>query len=189
VPKANVVGAVGQGWTVAKHLLEFERGGSAYGPDLQVQLARLRAALADGRDHPGARRLDDAPFVARLAEIQMRVDVLERLELRMMSPAAGAPAEGLGASAMKVLGTELGQEVANLVMHAAGVRGLAYQPHAVTPAGDIAPQMASDGGPVSGAPWQALAALRMMNACLPPIFSGSNEIQRNIMARAILGPE
>ncbi len=88
VPKTNVVGAVGAGWGVAKYLLEFERGGTAYGPKLLARLDGLRRAARE----LGA---DIAPQLAR-AEIACRA--LEAAELRLMaelSPWRHAGAESL----------------------------------------------------------------------------------------------
>ncbi|MFS2109247.1 acyl-CoA dehydrogenase family protein [Sphingomonas sp. Sphisp140] len=176
-PRANVLGEVDAGWSVAKYLLEFERGGS-YAPALQVRVSEIEAAAGE--------RLDDPLFAARLAELRIRIDVLEMMELRLLSASEGASVGAL-ASMMKILGTELAQDLAALHLEAAGAEGLAYQPHAVMPGGAVPAYAAPADGYATGAPWQALAPLRYLNERAGSIYAGSNEIQRNILAKAVLG--
>ncbi|MDQ0249661.1 alkylation response protein AidB-like acyl-CoA dehydrogenase [Sphingomonas kyeonggiensis] len=176
-PRANVLGEVDAGWSVAKYLLEFERGGS-YAPALQVRVGEIDASVRD--------RLDDPLFATRLAELRIRIDVLEMMELRLLSASEGASV-GVLASMMKILGTELAQDLAALHLEAAGAEGLAYQPHAVMPGGAVPAHAAPADGYAAGAPWQALAPLRYLNERAGSIYAGSNEIQRNILAKAVLG--
>jgi len=176
-PRANALGEVDAGWSVAKYLLEFERGGS-YAPALQVRVGEIEAAAGE--------RFDDPVFAARLAELRIRIDVLEMMELRLLSASEGASVGAL-ASMMKILGTELAQDVAALHLEAAGAEGLAYQPHAVMPGGAVPAHAAPADGYATGAPWQALAPLRYLNERAGSIYAGSNEIQRNILAKAVLG--
>lgn len=176
-PRANVLGDVDAGWSVAKYLLEFERGGS-YAPALQVRVGEIEAAAGE--------RFDDPVFAARLAELRIRIDVLEMMELRLLSASEGASVGAL-ASMMKILGTELAQDVAALHLEAAGAEGLAYQPHVVMPGGAIPAHAAPADGYATGATWQALAPLRYLNERAGSIYAGSNEIQRNILAKAVLG--
>jgi len=172
-----VLGEVDAGWSVAKYLLEFERGGS-YAPALQVRVSEIEAAAGE--------RLDDPLFAARLAELRIRIDVLEMMELRLLSASAGASVGAL-ASMMKILGTELAQDLAALHLETAGAEGLAYQPHVVMPGGAIPAYTVPANGYAAGAPWQALAPLRYLNERAGSIYAGSNEIQRNILAKAVLG--
>jgi len=176
-PRANALGEVDAGWSVAKYLLEFERGGS-YAPALQVRVGEIEAAAGE--------RFDDPIFAARLAELRIRIDVLEIMELRLLSASEGASVGAL-ASMMKILGTELAQDVAALHLEAAGAGGLAYQPHVVMPGGAVPAHAVPADGYATGAPWQALAPLRYLNERAGSIYAGSNEIQRNILAKAVLG--
>uniref|UniRef100_UPI000A0186B9 acyl-CoA dehydrogenase family protein n=1 Tax=Henriciella aquimarina TaxID=545261 RepID=UPI000A0186B9 len=94
VPKSNVIGEVDKGWTVAKYLLEFERGGSSYGPRLLQRLAALRGTARDlGALEPG--------IEARLTSAEMRASALEAAELMMMSELSNGGTPGLKASMMK----------------------------------------------------------------------------------------
>lgn len=186
VPKANVLGSIGQGWTVAKYLLEFERGGSASAPELQVRLADLITAASKQPTDEGGVLLDDPAFSAKLAAAQIRLDVLEMLEFRLLSTVAQGQSVGTASSMMKVLATELAQHITELVLEAAGTQGLVFQPHATMPGGAIPGYVAPTDGYVCGEPWQAVAPLRYLNERAGSIYAGSNEVQRNIMAKAVL---
>jgi alkylation response protein AidB-like acyl-CoA dehydrogenase len=187
VPKKNVVGRIGQGWTVAKYLLEFERGGHAYAPSLAVRLNRIRAMAAAERLGDGARLIDDAAFAARIAAADVEIRALEFLEHRVISALSHGGTPGAQASIMKTRGTEISQALTELAIEAVGAYGAPFQPHATKP-----------GGPVPGWPKPAYNdhvgpdhALPVMSKYLNDragsIYAGSNEIQRNIMAKAVLG--
>jgi alkylation response protein AidB-like acyl-CoA dehydrogenase len=185
VPRSNVVGEVGQGWTVAKYLLEFERGGVAYAPGLEARLNEIRA-FADSVPGSTARRLlDDPLFAAKLAAAAIRISALGVYELQVMSALAAGGSPGTAASVMKIVGTELQQHVTELALEAAGIYGRAYQPQAGCAGGRVSRPAPTGArvGPVDA----ALAPLRYLNERAASIYAGSNEIQRNILAKAALG--
>ncbi|OBI75836.1 acyl-CoA dehydrogenase family protein [Mycobacterium sp. E740] len=187
VPKANVLGEIDDGWTVAKYLLEFERGGGASSPALQV-MAQEIATVAAGEPGPdGGRLIDDPAFARKLADARIRTEVLEILEYRVLATVAQGKNPGAASSMLKVLATELSQAITELAMEAAGPRGRVYQPHATCPGGPIAEFEPPADGYLSGEPWQAVAPLRYFNDRAGSIYAGSNEIQRNILAKAALG--
>src|SRR5205823_2054432 len=94
VPKANVVGKVGEGWTVAKYLMEFERGGGVSAPGLKVRLDKIRA-MAAAEQRCGAMDGSEASaFAASLATASIRIEALEAVELRTMSRLSGGQAPG-----------------------------------------------------------------------------------------------
>jgi alkylation response protein AidB-like acyl-CoA dehydrogenase len=186
-PKANVLGQVGQGWTVAKYLLEFERGGSAYAPELQVRLAAITEAAAGQSTGDGASLIDDPLFATKLAAAKIRTDVLEMFEFRLLSAVSDGGSVGALSSMMKVLGTELSQHVTELALEAAGAQGTVFQPHATMPGGPVVGYAPPAEGYVSGEAWQAIAPLRYLNERAGSIYAGSNEIQRNILAKTALG--
>jgi alkylation response protein AidB-like acyl-CoA dehydrogenase len=187
VPKTNVIGQIGNGWTVAKYLLEFERGGGANAPALQVMAENVAEVAAAQPGPRGGRLLDDPRFAHKLADARIRTDVLEILEYRVLAASAGGGHPGSASSMLKVLATELSQALTELAMEAAGPRGRAYQPHATRPGGPVAEFEPPPDGYVSGEPWQAVAPLRYFNDRAGSIYAGSNEIQRNILAKAALG--
>ena len=187
VPKANVLGAIDDGWTVAKYLLEFERGGGAMAPALQVMAESIAEAAIHQPGPAGGVLLDDPAFAAKLADVRIRADVLEILEYRVLAVVAEGGNPGADSSMLKILSTELSQAVTELAMEAAGPRGRVYQPHAAMPGGPVSAFTPPIDGYVSGEPWQAVAPLRYFNDRAGSIYAGSNEIQRNILAKATLG--
>ncbi|WP_280233896.1 acyl-CoA dehydrogenase family protein [Nocardia cyriacigeorgica] len=186
VPKRNVLGRVDEGWSVAKYVLVHERGGAA-APALQVMAQDLAEAAADLPGPDGGPLIDDPGFAARLADARIRADVLEILEYRTISALAQGRDPGPASSMLKILATELSQQLTELALLAAGPRGRAYQPHATEPGGPIAEFTPPADGYHTGAQWQAVAPLRYFNDRAGSIYAGSNEIQRNILAKAALG--
>jgi alkylation response protein AidB-like acyl-CoA dehydrogenase len=187
VPRANVIGKVDDGWTVAKYLLEFERGGGASSPALQVMADHIATVAAEQPGPGGGRLLDDAAFARKLADARIRTEVLEILEYRVLATVAAGKNPGAASSMLKVIATELSQALTELAMEAAGPRGRVYQPHATCPGGPVAEYEPPPDGYVSGREWQAVAPLRYFNDRAGSIYAGSNEIQRNILAKAALG--
>lgn len=180
VPKANVVGAINDGWTVAKYLLEFERGGTAYAPELQARLDAIEAAAREVPGDEGGTLANDSSFAQRLARARIRVAAFETYEFRAMS-AEGSP--GMSASVMKIMGTELQQHMTELGLIVAGRYGIAYQPQAACPGGAVSfPHNASE---YAGPRFAAIAPLRYLNERAGTIYAGSNEIQRNILAKGL----
>ena len=172
VPKANVVGGIGAGWTVAKYLLEFERGGTAYVPELAARLQEI-----EGRANGPVLR-------SRLAMARTRIMALEMFELQVMARVSTGGSPGTSASMMKILGSELAQQLTELALQVAGPYALAYQPQAGCPGG---PVHFAHGADRLGSVADALAPLRYFNQRAGTIYAGSNEIQRNILAKAALG--
>jgi alkylation response protein AidB-like acyl-CoA dehydrogenase len=187
VPKANVVGEIDDGWTVAKYLLEFERGGGAAAPALQVMAQDIATVAAAQPGSAGGGLLDDPAFAHKLADARIRTEVLEILEYRTLATVAEGKNPGAASSMLKILATELRQALTELALEAAGPRGRIYQPHATRPGGPVSEFEPPADGYVSGEPWQAVAPLHYFNDRAGSIFAGSNEIQRNILAKAALG--
>lgn len=154
VPVANRLGEENDGWSVAKHLLTFERGGK-YAPALMGQLRRLR-----GHDVP------DPVIRARLDREAVTLRALQALEMKAMRGLGGGAA--LYASALKLLGTEAAQRIDTLACEIAG-------PAAWSEADGQTP------------PSLAVAVPRYLNGRAATIYAGSNEIQRDLIARQILG--
>lgn len=187
VPKANVLGRIDDGWTVAKYLLEFERGGGATAPWLQVMGEEIATAAAGQPGPTGGRLIDDPSFALKLADHRIRTEVLEILEFRTLATVAEGKNPGPASSMLKVLSTELSQTLTELALEAAGPRGRVYQPHATAPGGPVTEYDPPDDGYTSGEAWQAVAPLKYFNDRAGSIYAGSNEIQRNILAKAALG--
>jgi alkylation response protein AidB-like acyl-CoA dehydrogenase len=181
-PKSNVIGAIDGGWTVAKHLLEFERGGEIGAPMLSKLLADVELASRVAPDGAGGSLRNDRRFAAKLTHAQIAVDAFEALEQRLHTSASRRPADP---SMVKVIFTELSQRITELALEAAGEYAQPYQPHAASPGGAVPGYRPPQDGFVAGEPWQAIAPLKYLNDRAASIYGGSNEIQRNIMARTL----
>lgn len=186
VSAGNVIGEVDRGWQVAKYLLEFERGGSAYSAGLRVRANALRDHARQARSGGGA-LIEDPVFAQCLARAMIRIDVLEVMELRILSSADKGKSVGAMSSLMKIMGTELAQHLTELALEAAGPSGMVFQPHATRPGADIPDYDPPADGYVSGERWQAIAPLQYFNERAGSIYAGSNEVQRNILAKHALG--
>ncbi|WP_375383090.1 acyl-CoA dehydrogenase family protein [uncultured Sphingomonas sp.] len=186
VPIANVLGEIDDGWTVAKYLLEFERGGTAYAPELLANLAALRRQAKGIPAEDGT--LDEDPvFAAHLSAFAVDVEVLDALETEALSAVAEGREIGADASMMKILGTELQQRFTELALEAAGPLARAWQPGVTEPGGPVSGYPGAIADRSSGQPWQAIAPLRYLNERAGSIYAGTNEIQRGILAKAELG--
>jgi alkylation response protein AidB-like acyl-CoA dehydrogenase len=176
VPRDNVIGQVGDGWTVAKYLMQFERGGGMSAPSFNSRLSRIRSAASE---------IDGSGF--RLASAAIAVDALEAIELRIMARLTAGDAPGVESSLLKTVSTELSQHLTELALEAAGPYAAPFQPH-LTHTGGPTPGYVppNHGGPV-GPPETHIAAAKYFNDRAGSIYAGTNEIQRNIMAKAILG--
>ena len=186
VPVANVLGAIDDGWTVAKYLLEFERGGTAYAPELQASLDALFANILALRDQNGARR-DNPMLDTKFADAAIQIEVLDALEMEILSALSSGHAAGTDASMMKILGTELQQRITELALEASGPLGRAWQPGVAMAGGPVMGYPGDVEDYSSGEPWQAIAPLRYLNERAGTIYAGTNEIQRGILAKAVLG--
>jgi len=177
VPVANRVGEEHQGWTVAKYLLEFERGGGAWTARIKGLLRQIRAA-ARAETADGAGSLSDDPaFRRRLAELECEVSAVDITERRVVSQlSTGANAGDAAASMLKLKGSETQQKATELLVEALG--------HYARP--NQRPALAGEASPI-GPPHARAPVSRYLNARASTIFGGSSEIQRNILARAVLG--
>jgi acyl-CoA dehydrogenase len=114
VPKINRVSEENAGWAVAKHLLEFERGGN-YAAGLRARLAWVRRLAVDGL-------ADDESFRGRLARAEIEVTAVEMQERRVISALSLGEAPGNAASLLKLQGSELTQRLDELAIEAVGPR-------------------------------------------------------------------
>lgn len=163
VPASGLIGEENQGWTVAKYLLQHERGG-AWAPLLRGRWRRLQRALAaafdaaHGGDEQRALRLD-------LAELWSRIDALQALELATLRERQRGQASPIAPSIGKLLGTELKQALTELHVRIAG------------------PAAVLRGGDDEEAPF---AMSSYLNDRAASIYAGTNEVQRNLVAAHLL---
>jgi acyl-CoA dehydrogenase len=177
VPQSGRVGEENDGWTVAKYLLEFERGGGS-GAGLKIALHRIRALACVTNDDTGASLIEDEGFASRYAAAAIAVEAIEMTEHRVMSALSSGKNPGPASSMLKMQGTEAMQRLDELAVEATGAYAAVDQPAARLPGSNVAP---------IGPPEGLLAMARYLNNRAASIYGGSNEIQRDIIARLVLG--
>jgi alkylation response protein AidB-like acyl-CoA dehydrogenase len=177
IPATNVVGQVGSGWDYAKYLLSHERTGIARVGHSRRQILRLKR-MAANEPTPTGVLIDDPAFRLKVARLEIRLKALELTSLRMLANQQSGVPPGSEAHLLKIKGTEIQQDIAELMMDAAGRYAFAYDPQAW-----------SDGAhrnPI-GPDYAATLAGVYFNTRKVSIYGGSNEIQRNLLAKLALG--
>ena len=177
VPVENLVGEENKGWTCAKYLLTFERTGIAGVGSSKAALAHLKQ-VAREQIVNGKPLIEEPHFRARLADVEMELMSLEMTNLRTVAAAEAGGVPGAESSFLKIMGTELRQEITDLFRRAAGPYALPFLPEELE--GDFE-------GPYVGPEFAASVASRYFNFRKLSIFGGSNEIQKNIISKMILG--
>ena len=180
VPADALIGEENQGWTIAKFLLEHERGGSS-APFLRGRLARLRESLQEAFAQ-GASETEHEDIALSLANAQCRIDALHAWEQEVLTARIGGgtqPAWMPAAPSMgKVLATELKQHLTELGLDIAGPYGASSL---------TIEEAAAHALPV---PEESVFATRAyLNDRAASIYGGTNEVQRNLIARHVLGAE
>ena len=177
VPVENLVGEENKGWTCAKYLLTFERTGIAGVGSSKAALAHLKQVAREQQVN-GKPLIEEPHFRSRLADVEMELMSLEMTNLRTVAAAEAGGVPGAESSFLKIMGTELRQEITDLFRRAAGPHALPFLPEQL--AGDF------DGESV-GPEFAGSVASRYFNFRKLSIFGGSNEIQKNIISKMILG--
>ena len=177
VPKSGRLGEENKGWTVAKYLLEFERGGGS-APGLKVALARVRAMAAREVADNGEPLIKDVDFRAKLAAAEIQIEAIEMTEHRVLAALSEGRNPGPASSMLKTQGTEAMQGVDELAIDVVARYGGVEQPEERRPGANISPI-----GPAHG----LTAMPRYLNNRAASVYGGSNQIQRDIMARLLLG--
>jgi alkylation response protein AidB-like acyl-CoA dehydrogenase len=171
VPVENLVHEENKGWTVAKYLLGYERMGTGRIGASKRELARLKE-LAAATVQDGGSLLDEPRFRDRVSRVEVELMALEITNLRFLDQLRGGRPPGAEVSLLKIKGTEIQQAISELMMQTAGPFA-----HALSPMDAATPFDA----------FTATLAPRYCNLRKATIYAGSNEIQRNIIAKATLG--
>jgi alkylation response protein AidB-like acyl-CoA dehydrogenase len=179
VPAENLIGEEGMGWTYAKYLLEFERG-NAYAPGLKNALRKVRK-IASVETLGGAPLMDDPDFNRKLAELEIQIGALDATELKIFSGLSSGKSVGAASSMLKCKGSEMQQAISELALEAVGAGGIPF----VADTWAIVDGRSNDPFPVPD--YAAAVAPAYFNYRKTSIYAGSNEIQRNIMAKMVLG--
>ena len=178
VPVENLVGEEGKGWTYGKVLLQHERTNIAGVARSKYRLRKLRAQAARRvRGEPPL--ATDRNFLRKLAAVEVELKALEYTDLRTLAAVASGKAPGPESSILKLRGTELQQAIDELYVEAAGYYALPYVPDQYV-LGFPEAERVGEGA-------ETKTSLRYFNFRKASIYAGSNEIQKNIIAKHVLG--
>ena len=176
VPMDNLVGEEGEGWRYAKYLLEFERGGGLSAMARQHDLDHLKMIVEDIQQQDPTFN-DDLYFSKAIARIEIDIKSLQMTEMRILSALASGGTPGAESSILKLTTVDVEQRTHQLAMEAIGYHGLVAGPVALlaTEQNTIGPDYAAPVVPT------------YLNSRAASIFGGSQEIQRNIITKTVLG--
>ena len=178
VPVENLIGEENQGWTYAKVLLTHERTNIAQVPNSKLKLRKLRDLAEKTPDGFGGNLLNDPVFSRKLAEVEIQVLALEFAELRTLAAVSVGKAPGPESSILKIVGTEATQFIDELYMEVAGYHSLPHVPAQF--AEGFSGERIGTGSLVN-------SSNVYFNNRKKSIYGGSNEIQKNIISKAVLG--
>lgn len=177
VPVENLVGEENRGWTCAKYLLTYERTNIA-GVGLSTAALQQLKEVATRQRKNGRPLIQDPAFAARLARVEIDLDNMRTTNLRVLAAAANGGAPGAESSMLKIRGTQIRQEITSLNRRAMGPYARPYVAEALEDGNEalsIGPKGADS------------ASAQYFNNRKLSIFGGSNEIQKNIISKMILG--
>ena len=177
VPVENRIGEENRGWTYAKFLLGHERTNIAGIGIAKRELARLKRIAAGERRH-GRPLIEDPLFAAQIAQVEIDLWALEITNLRVLSAERHSPAAGPEASILKVRGTEIHQSISELMMRAVGPYALPLRREAMEAGWQFDPTREPP-----GPRYASTLAASYFNQRKLSIFGGTNEIQKNIVAK------
>ena len=175
VPSENLVGEEGQGWNIAKFLLAHERSGIAGIAALKRELSRLKDISSEIPLGEGT-LLEDPQFRNKIEETEIELTATEFTELRTLAAMSQGGSPGAESSILKIKGTELQQTISELF-----VEMLAYYGHPFYLEHEIG------SNETVGPDYAAPVMPHYLNYRKVSIYGGSNEIQRNVISKAILG--
>jgi len=178
VPVGGRVGDEGDGWRVAKSLMQYARATNVNTGWVRESLVRVKRLAARQPDGYGAALGDEPGFAKQMAQAEIFLDRVQMLELRVLSATARGESPGAISSVLKTLGSEVKQHITELALEAVGWYGLPFQPQALNPyvrAEAIGPQCAVTAMPA------------YLNERAATIYSGASEVQRDVLAKQVLG--
>ncbi|MBX7539785.1 acyl-CoA dehydrogenase family protein [Qipengyuania sphaerica] len=173
VPQSGRVGEENDGWTVAKHLLKHERGGGAQSPTLHRGIERIREAAKDTPSGFGTSLAEDPVFLRDLGELEADIASYEAFEKLGVSghPMANDPS---WPSMNKTMNSVLTQRISVMMTRVTGNEGLPLQHEALRVGANVEPL---------GSDLELVAMPYYLNSRATTIYAGSNEVQRDLIAR------
>ncbi|MDP6377583.1 MAG: acyl-CoA dehydrogenase family protein [Pseudomonadales bacterium] len=178
VPIANRVGEENNGWRVAKVLMAYTRSNNVNTSWVREQLEQLKRLCAGTSATGAPPPIANHHIAAQLANLEIQLQASETMELRLLSEMPGDQSPGALSSLLKTRGSELKQSLTQLFIEVAGYHGLPQQLEVLDPYSGI------DG---FGPPEFLTAMPRYLNERAATIYSGASEIQRNLLAKRVLG--
>ncbi|MGB0849165.1 MAG: acyl-CoA dehydrogenase family protein [Thiolinea sp.] len=183
VPVENLVGNENQGWTYAKYLLTYERTNIAGVGFATAALENLKS-IARRQKKGNGTLADDPLFAMQLAKVEIELENMKTTNLRVIAAVDGGGAPGAESSMLKIKGTEIRQQLDHLTRSALGRYAQSLLPAGFESAAGLFDEGA-DSTPLTEA--DTTVASRYFNNRKLSIFGGSNEIQKNIIAKMIIG--
>ncbi|MEO8669580.1 MAG: acyl-CoA dehydrogenase family protein [Bauldia sp.] len=174
VPVENRIHDENKGWTCAKFLLSHERAGIAGVARSKNAIGRLKDMLAMEKID-GAPLIGDGDFQRKIAELEIDLTALEYTELRTLAGEQSGKGPGLESSILKIRGTEIQQRITELTLEGVGYYAMPWSD----------PLSHNEFAP--GPEYAEGVAQNYANMRKTSIYGGSNEIQRNIIAKMVLG--
>ena len=169
------IGKENEGWSVAKYLLEFERSGGVGGSkslsDLEF-IKRLINKISSTHQNP----IFTKTYFRKVSELEIKAQSIQYTSLRILSSLKEGDSPGPESSMMKTLVTDLEQEISELTLDVIGYYGIPFQDTGY----------GSNKTAIGDEDYRSIAG-KYQNLRATTIYGGSNEIQRNIMAKAVLG--
>ncbi|MBD9641773.1 acyl-CoA dehydrogenase family protein [Ensifer sp. ENS07] len=177
VPVENLVGEENKGWTYAKYLLNHERTSIAGIGVMMAWFDHLRF-IARNQKKSGRPLIDDPYFAARLARVEIELENMKTSNLRALAAASDGATPVAQNSMLKIRGTELKQEITSLARRALGPYASPFLPDALNEGWN---------GELPGPEYAVPVSIEYFNNRKLSIFGGSNEIQREIISKTLLG--
>ena len=175
---ANVKDRIGEendGWSVAKYLLEFERSGGVGGSKSLSDIEFIRRLIDKiVLTHNDKNFIN--PYLVKVAELEIKAQAIQYTSLRILSSIREGDSPGPESSMMKTLATDLEQEISELTLDVIGYYGIPFQDTS----------FGTNESAIGDETFRSIAG-KYQNLRATTIYGGSNEIQRNIMAKAVLG--
>ena len=175
---ANVKDRIGEendGWSVAKYLLEFERSGGVGGSKSLSDIEFIRKLIDKiSLTHNDKNFIN--PYLVKVAELEIKAQAIQYTSLRILSSIREGDSPGPESSMMKTLATDLEQEISELTLDVIGYYGIPFQDTS----------FGTNESAIGDETFRSIAG-KYQNLRATTIYGGSNEIQRNIMAKAVLG--
>ena len=179
VPRENIIFEENKGWTVAKFLLSHERTSiAAVGKSISA-VKKLKQIANIELNNEGSLLITDKRFRDRLTTLEMDLKALEFTELRILSEENKGVAPGPEASLLKIRGSEIQQRITELTMNAVGYYGISNDLGKSNADRINSNQIRPD--------YSQNTAANYLNMRKTTIYGGSNEIQKNILSKMVLG--